>query len=97
VTTLLYVLAALLDFLPPEAVRSVVVFAGEAEFKTEISSGVYSVSRFIDHVRAHTQEVMSLNRLHFCVGRLEASRLAISGTTDVEHVQSLRRHFGDVA
>ncbi len=36
---------------------------------------------------------MSLNRMQFCVGRLETARLALSGKTDVEHVQSLeRRH-----
>ena len=37
---------------------------------------------------------MSLNRLQFCVGRLETARLAISGETDVEHVQSLARRHG---
>lgn len=34
----------LLDFLPTEAIRSVVVFTGEAEFKTEIPQGVITIS-----------------------------------------------------
>jgi hypothetical protein len=85
----------LLDFLPPGAVNSVVVFTGEAEFKTEVPQGVFSLSGLIDHLSEHTVEVMSLNRLQFCVGRLETARFAISGQTDVEHVQSLkRRHSG---
>lgn len=87
----------LLDFLPPGAIKSVVVFTGEAEFKTEIPEGVFGISGFIDYLRQQTVEVMSLNRLQFCVGRLETARLAISGKTDVEHVQSLGRRHGNIA
>lgn len=87
----------LLDFLPPDAIRSVVVFTGDAEFKTDVPPGVFSLSGFVGHIREHATEVMSLNRLQFCVGRLETTRLAISGRTDVEHVESLeRRHGGSV-
>jgi hypothetical protein len=84
----------LLDFLPPGAIKSVVAFTGEAEFKTEIPQGVFSLSGLIDYLREQTVEVMSLNRVQFCVGRLETARLAISGQTDVEHVQSLERRHG---
>jgi hypothetical protein len=66
----------LLDFLPQDAVRSAVVFAGNAEFKTGVPLGVYSLESFVDHLRECAREVMSVNRMHFCVGRLEASRLA---------------------
>jgi len=83
----------LLDFLPPGAIKSIVVFTGEAEFMTEIPQGVFSISGLVGYLREQTVEVMSLNRMQFCVGRLETARLAISGKTDVEHVQSLeRRH-----
>lgn len=85
----------LLDFLPPEAIKSVVVFAGEAEFMTAIPAGVFTLSGFIDHIREQTVEVMSLNRVQFCVGRLETARLAISGRTDVQHVENLQRRHGD--
>ncbi len=84
----------LLDFLPPEAIKSAVVFAGRAEFKTDMPSGVYTLSGLIDHLRTATEEVMSLNRVQFCVGRLETARLAISGQTDLEHVKSLQRKHG---
>lgn len=83
----------LLDFLPPDTIKSVVVFTGEARFMTELPNGVFSVSGFINYLREQTVEVMSLNRVQFCVGRLETARLAISGRTDLEHVISLaRRH-----
>jgi hypothetical protein len=93
---MLHVLAVeeLLDFLPPEAIKSVVVFTGSAEFKTDMPSGVYTLSGLIDHLKSSTEEVMSLNRVQFCVGRLETSRLAITGQTDLEHVKSLKRKHG---
>jgi hypothetical protein len=84
----------LLDFLPPEVIKSVVVFTGEAQFKTDIPEGVFSISAFIDHLHEQTVEVMSINRVQFCVGRLETARLAISGKTDVEHVENLQRRYG---
>ncbi len=84
----------LLDFLPQEAIRSVVVFTGGAEFKTEVPAGVFDLPKLIDHIREYTTEVMSLNRLQFCVGRLETTRFAISKQTDVEHIQNLERRHG---
>jgi hypothetical protein len=84
----------LLDFLPPDAVKSVVVFTGEASFKTEIPSGVFSLRALVDFLREQTIEVMSLNRVQFCVGRLETTRLAISKQTDLEHVRYLERKHG---
>lgn len=85
---------ALLDFLPPDVVRSAVVFTGEAEFKTDVPTGVYDLPKFIEHLRNNTSQVMSLNRLQFCVGRIETTRLAVSGETDLEHIQSLERRNG---
>ena len=48
----------------------------------------------IDFLRNQTDLVISLNRVQFCVGRLETARLAISGETDVEHIESLERRYG---
>lgn len=81
----------LLDFLSPEVVKPIVVFTGNAEFKTEIPPGVVTIGQLVNYLRRETEMVVSLNRLHLCVGRLEAGRLAISRETDVEHVQSLAR------
>ncbi|MDZ7921581.1 MAG: nuclease-related domain-containing protein [Rhodoferax sp.] len=88
---------SLLDFLPPEAVKSAIVFTGEAEFKTEIPDGVFTLPRFIESVRSQTTSLLSQNRVQFCVGRLETSRLALTRKTDIEHVQSLQRRHGGEA
>lgn len=84
----------LLDFLPPDAVRSVVVFTGDAVFKTDVPPGVFRINGAIDHIATQTTEVMTLNRVQFCVGRLESERLAVSKETDLEHVERLRRRHG---
>lgn len=83
-----------LDFLPPDSIKSAVVFTGNAEFKTEIPSGVFNLHDFIDYLSNQNQELLSLNRLQFCVGRLETLRLAISGDTDIDHVRNLQRRHG---
>jgi hypothetical protein len=81
----------LLDFLPATAIKSVVVFTGDAKFKTAIPPGVFYASEVAAYLRNATDEVMSLNRVQFCVGRLETARLAISGETDIEHVRYVQR------
>ncbi len=88
-------LESLLDFLPPSAIKSAVVFVGDAEFQTDMPSGVYTISGFINYLQNCTEEVMSLNRVQFCVGRLETARLAITRKTDLEHVKDLDRRHGN--
>jgi hypothetical protein len=85
---------ALLDFVPRDAIKSVVVFCGTAEFKTDVPPGVVHVDELVPYLARHTVELMALNHLQYAVGRLETARLTLSGKTDVEHVQSLRRRFG---
>jgi hypothetical protein len=84
----------LLDFVPTSAIHSAVVFTGDAEFKTDMPMGVFTLPKLIQHLRSCTEEVLSPNRVQFCVGRLETARLAVSGETDVAHVQRLQRRYG---
>ena len=86
----------LLDFLPKEVIKPLVVFVGQAEFKTEMPKGVFKLKEMTDHLKSQTDEVMTLNRMQFCVGRLETARLAVTGQTDLEHVESLQRRHGKV-
>lgn len=87
----------LLNFLPPGAIKSVVVFTGEAEFRTEIPPGVFYISGVVDYLRGQVDEVMSPDQLQLSVGRLETARFAISGQTDIEHVRNLERRHGGAA
>lgn len=86
----------LLDFIPPEHIQSVVVFTGDATFKTPRPESVRTLGELQSHIKSFQTEVLSENRLQFCVGRLEFYRKALTQQTDVEHVAYLRRKFGDV-
>jgi restriction system protein len=79
----------LLDFVPPEHIKGLVVFSGSAIFKTKSPAGVYTIGSMVDYLKGLTQEVLTENRMQFCVGRLECKRLALTQTTDVEHRQNL--------
>lgn len=52
------------------------------------------ISRLVEYLRDQTEVLMPLDGVQLCVGRLETARLAISGETDVEHVESLKRRLG---
>jgi hypothetical protein len=84
----------LFDFLPSDAITSIVVFAGSARFKTPIPDGVFRINDFLSYLEGKHTEVMSLNRVQFCVGRLETTRLSVSRRTDVEHIQHVRGKYG---
>ena len=88
------VVQELLDFVPASAIQSVVVFVGDAEFKTDMPAGVFTLPELVEHLRGCTEEVLSLNRIQFCVGRIETARLSISSKTDLDHVNDLHRRYG---
>ena len=86
----------LLDFIPKEQIQSLVVFTGDAEFKTEIPQGViklYHLNSYVDSIRFGS---LTENRVQFCVGRLECKRFELSENTDIEHHEYLERKFGSV-
>ena len=84
-----------LDFVPFEHIHSLVAFTGDAKFKTERPTGVFDVAGLVQHIGQFTSEVLTENRLQFCVGRLECHRKLISGQTDIEHQAYLNRKHGD--
>ncbi len=81
----------LLNFLSPEQIIGVVVFTGDAEFKTNTPEGVFNTENVIKHLKGFSEEVLTENRMQFCVGRLECHRLALTQKTDVEHQENLSR------
>ena len=80
---------ALLDFLPSEQITGLVVFTNTAEFKTNYPEGVYTVPELITHLKSHEEELLSENRMQFCIGRLECKRLALTRETDIQHQANL--------
>ncbi|HNS62632.1 MAG TPA: nuclease-related domain-containing protein [Anaerolineales bacterium] len=85
----------LLDFLPKEQIHSIVVFSGSAEFKTPVPNGVFYLHQLINHFNSFQDDVISSNRLEFCVGRLECKRYELTKTTDIQHRAFLDKKFGN--
>ncbi|MCL4273191.1 MAG: NERD domain-containing protein [Anaerolineales bacterium] len=85
----------LLDFLPREQIHSLVVFTGDAAFKTAVPKGVVYLHKLTEYLRRFDEDVITLNRLQFIVGRLECTRYEISRQTDVEHKAYLNRKYRD--
>jgi hypothetical protein len=80
-----------LDFLPPDVIKSVIVFTGRAEFKTAVPQGVFwGFSALMDYLRRQNVEVMSLNRMQFWVGsRRRASPSAARRTSNTSRASSV--------
>lgn len=85
----------LLEFLPKEQIHSIVVFSGSAEFKSPIPKGVFYLRQLSNHLNTFQEDVISLNRLEFCVGRLECKRYDLTRATDTQHRAYLMKKFGD--
>src|SRR5574341_107732 len=86
----------LLDFLPKEQIHSIVVFAGNAVFKSPVPKGVVYLNQLIYYLSAFQEDVISVHRVEFCVGRLECKRYEITRMTDIQHRAYLARKFNDV-
>lgn len=84
----------ILDFVPKEQIKGLVLFTGDAQFKTDIPEGVIKFPQLEDYVDSIRIGSLTENRLQFCVGRIECMRLELTGKTDVEHQKYLERKFG---
>lgn len=85
----------LLDFLPNEQIHSMVVFSGSATFKSPIPKGVLYLNQLANHINTYQEDVISENRLQFCVGRLECKRYEVTRKTDIHHQAYLAKKFGN--
>jgi len=86
----------LLDFIPKNQIQSLVVFTGDAEFKTEIPRSVIYLNELESYVDSIRFGSITDNRVQFCVGRIECKRFELTEKTDVEHQVYLERKFGEV-
>jgi hypothetical protein len=84
----------LFDFVPKEQIHPIVVFTGSAQFKTSVPKGVVYLHQLADFLKAFQEDVISPNRVEFCVGRLECKRYAVTKMTDLQHRSYLAQKFG---
>lgn len=82
------------EFLDPKLIHNIVVFTGDSTFKTAKIDNVCAVEELISTIEKHPDGVLSLNRIQFCVGRLEYMRLELTRKTDIDHQAYLKQKFG---
>ena len=85
-----------LDFLPNESVMGIIVFTGDAEFKTEIPNTVLHLSELIRYVDQLRLGSIADNMLQYCIGKIEYDRFELTAKTDVEHQRYLEKKFGEI-
>jgi restriction system protein len=84
----------LFDFLPKEQIHSIVVFTGTGQFKTQLPKGVVYLYQLVDVLKSFQEDIISTNRVEFCVGRLECKRYEVTKMTDIQHRSYLSQKFG---
>ncbi|MDT8399826.1 MAG: nuclease-related domain-containing protein [Pseudomonadales bacterium] len=84
----------LLDFLPEQVFIPLVVFTGQAKFKTARPKGVLYSRELVSFIKSHPNGALSLNRVAFSVGKIECARMQITRKTDLEHQAHLEKKFG---
>lgn len=84
------------DFVPERSFKSIIVFTGDAKFKTQMPENVLYSDNLVSHINKFDEEIISLNRVFFIIGKLEFFRKEISYKTDKEHVDYLRKKLGKI-
>jgi hypothetical protein len=82
------------NFLEARFIHNIVVFSGESVFKTPKIDNVCYIEDLVPTIEKHSDAALSLNRVQFCVGRLEYMRLELTQKTDIEHQAYLAQKFG---
>ena len=77
--------------LPRRSVKSVVVFVGEAEFKTEMPQNVTVGFEAAQYVRSFQTRILTDEQVAKICTAIESSRMKPSWTTDRQHIQILNR------
>ncbi len=77
--------------LPAEALRSVIVFVGECQFKTAMPANVCKGIAYIRYIKSQSAVILSDNEVERVVAAIQAGRLAPSLATSREHVRNLQQ------
>lgn len=81
--------------LPPEAFHSIVVFTGDATFKTGLGPSVMHLHQLTEFLRSDTRPIIFDERkIAYVVGRIEMKRMRRSMETKEYHINSVRTRLG---
>jgi len=73
-----------------DKIFSVIVFAGESEFKTKMPENVRQGIGYIDYIKSKTKKVLSKDEVSKIISQIESGRLTKSFKTHREHVKHVK-------
>jgi hypothetical protein len=76
--------------LPSDAFFSLVVFTGEAEFKTDLGPAVVKLAELLGHLNGKRPVLFDERQMAYIVGRIEMKRMRRSIETDEYHLNYVR-------
>ena len=79
--------------LPETAFQGLVVFTGDAEFKTELGPHVIHLNDLLGFIEQPWETVLDQRQMAYVVGRIEMKRLCRSLETDEYHLNYVRRRI----
>ena len=79
--------------IPRRTIQSVVVFPGDAEFKTEMPDNVIYMTELPRYVRSYDQPVFTEEECESFIERIDEARLSPSFWTGRMHVRNLKDRF----
>ena len=83
--------------LPEDHFHSVVVFTGEAEFKSDLGPNAIRLANLISFLDAARPVVFDERKMAYVIGRIEMKRERRSLETDEYHINHLRKRHGGQA
>lgn len=75
---------------PANTIHSVIVFAGESEFKTPMPANVTQGGAYINYIKSFNTPVFSGSQVQQLVKQIQANRLEPTRQTHKQHVQQLK-------
>jgi hypothetical protein len=79
--------------LPESAFIGVVVFTGDADFKSDLGPHVIRLGQLLEFVGQRREAVLDEQKMTYVVGRIEMKRLRRSLETDEYHLNYVRRRI----
>jgi restriction system protein len=83
--------------IPSTSIQSVVVFSGDAKFKTEMPRNVTHISGLLGYIRSFDRPVFTSEECESFLARIEAARLSPTAETGRRHVTGLKKRFSAVS
>jgi hypothetical protein len=80
--------------LPESAFIGLVVFTGDAEFKSDLGPEVIRLSQLLEFVERRHGAALDEQKMTYVVGRIEMKRLRRSLETDEYHLNYVRQRIG---